>query len=297
MDDIRLRTLLAAVRLGSFSKAAAELHTTQSAISQTMRRLEDELGCQLLARTHAGVALTDEGRALLPALLAADAALARVKEEAAALRRGQEPPIAIGAFSSISNTCLPRILQGYQAAHPRVRYRLFIGTDILAEWLLAGKIDIALGDETRLGNFSFTPLADDRYFAVVPRGSIPETQNAMSQQELAALPLLMAPRNALGEHLAAQADRQTIIDCDDDSTLLSMAAAGLGATAMPALSLQSLRPIPESVRILPLIPETKRILGCATRKETTPQVRAFGAYLKEAWGWKKYCNLQDNELQ
>ena len=60
MDDIRLRTLLAAVRLVSFSKAAAELHTTQSAVSQTMRRLEDELGCALLTRTHAGVALTDE---------------------------------------------------------------------------------------------------------------------------------------------------------------------------------------------------------------------------------------------
>ncbi|MCI7539554.1 MAG: LysR family transcriptional regulator [Veillonellaceae bacterium] len=284
MDDIRLRTLLAAVRLGSFSKAAAELHTTQSAISQTMRRLEDELGCQLLARTHAGVALTDEGRALLPALLAADAALARVKEEAAALRRGQEPPIAIGAFSSISNTCLPRFLKGYQTAHPRVRYRIFIGTDILSEWLLAGKIDIALGDETRLGNFMFTPLADDRYFAVVPRGSIPEEKSTLTQDELAHLPLFMAPRNALGEHLEAQADSQTIIDCDDDSTLLSMAAAGLGATAMPALSLKSLHPLPESVRILPLVPETKRVLGYATRKEIAPQMQAFGAYLKEVWG-------------
>ena len=48
------------------------------------------------------------------------------------------------------------------------------------------------------------------------------TQSAVSQtmrrleDELAHLPLLMAPRNALGEHLEAQADSQTIIDCDDD---------------------------------------------------------------------------------
>ena len=109
MDDIRLRTLLAAVRLGSFSKAAAELHTTQSAVSQTMRRLEDELGCALLTRTHAGVALTDEGRALLPALLAADAALVRMKEEAADLQRGQEPPIAIGTSSAGRNPRLPSV--------------------------------------------------------------------------------------------------------------------------------------------------------------------------------------------
>ena len=84
------------------------------------------------------------------------------------------------------------------------------------------------GDASRLGAFSFTPLADDRYFAVVPRGSISEEKNALTQDELAHLPLLMAPRNALGEHLDALADSQTIIDCDDDSTLLSMAAAGAG---------------------------------------------------------------------
>jgi len=116
------------------------------------------------------------------------------------------------------------------------------------------------------------------------------TQSAVSQtmrrleDELAHLPLLMAPRNALGEHLEAQADSQTIIDCDDDSTLLSMTAAGLGATAMPALSLESLHPLHRNVRILPLVPETKRILGYATRKEIAPQVQAFGAYLKETWG-------------
>ena len=70
---------------------------------------------------------------------------------------------------------------------------------------------------------SHSRRSDDRYFAVVPRGSIPEGKNALTQDELAHLPLLMAPRNALGEHLDALADSQTIIDCDDDSTLLSMA--------------------------------------------------------------------------
>ena len=56
MDEQKLRTFFAALRLGSFSKAAVELHTTQSAVSQMIRRMEDELGCTLLTRTHAGVA-------------------------------------------------------------------------------------------------------------------------------------------------------------------------------------------------------------------------------------------------
>ena len=74
-----------------------------------------------------------------------------------------------------------------------------------------------------------------------------------------------------------------------------MAAAGLGATAMPALSLKSLHPFPRNVRILPLVPETKRVLGYATRKETTPQVQEFGAYLKEAW--EQFMTMTSDETK
>ena len=280
MDEWKLRTFFAALRLGSFSKAAVELHTTQSAVSQTLRRMEDELGCTLLTRTHAGVALTTAGQALLPSLLAAETALGNIASRAAALTRGQEIPLAIGACASIANTLLPAALQAYQAEHPRARFHLFIGTDILPEWLPAGKVDVALGDASRLGTFAFEPVADDPYFAVVPRTSVAEDMTALTHEALAQLPLLMAPRNVLAEHLAALSQRQTIIDCDDDSTLLSMAAAGLGATAMPALSLESLRPLPASVRILPLVPETKRVLGIAMRNEAPPDVRRFTEDLK-----------------
>ncbi|MCI6285013.1 LysR family transcriptional regulator [Selenomonas sp.] len=218
MDEWKLRTFFAALRLGSFSKAAVELHTTQSAVSQMIRRMEDELGCTLLTRTHAGVALTTAGQALLPSLLAAETALGNVASRAAAITRGQEIPLAIGAFASIANTLLPAALQAYQAEHPRARFHLFIGTDILPEWLLAGKVDVALGDASRLGTFAFEPVADDPYFAVVPRTSVAEDMTALTHEALAQLPLLMAPRNVLAEHLAALSQRQTIIDCDDDSS-------------------------------------------------------------------------------
>ena len=59
-----------------------------------------------------------------------------------------------------------------------------------------------------------------------------------------------------------------------------MAAAGLGATAMPALSLSSLRPLPKGVRILPLVPETKRVLGIAVRNDAPADVRRFTEDLK-----------------
>lgn len=114
MDTNKLQAFLTTLRLGSFSKAAEELHCTQSAISQLMNHMEDELGCQLLIRTHRGIDLTSDGRALLPAIMTAAAALDKLANEADALRKGQQLPIRIGAFSSISNTWLPALIKKYR---------------------------------------------------------------------------------------------------------------------------------------------------------------------------------------
>src|SRR5215510_14669114 len=63
LNDIRV--LLAVVRAGSMSKAAAVLNTTQSAISRTIADLENAIGARLLDRSPQGVLPTQYGRALL----------------------------------------------------------------------------------------------------------------------------------------------------------------------------------------------------------------------------------------
>ena len=66
MDDGKLRAVLTAVERGSFSKAAAELGYTQSAMTHLVNNLEAELGCTLLNRGSHGVRLSEEGEHLLP---------------------------------------------------------------------------------------------------------------------------------------------------------------------------------------------------------------------------------------
>ena len=65
MDDGKLRALLTAVECGSFSKAAARLGYTQSAMTHLVNKLEAEVGCTLLERDSQGIRLTDAGRHLL----------------------------------------------------------------------------------------------------------------------------------------------------------------------------------------------------------------------------------------
>lgn len=62
MDDYKIHVLLTAIRTGSFRKAALELNCTQSAVTQAMNSLENELGCKVLQRNHNGIRLTPAGR-------------------------------------------------------------------------------------------------------------------------------------------------------------------------------------------------------------------------------------------
>ena len=275
MDDYKIRVLLAAIRTGSFRKAAQELNCTQPAVTQAMNSLENELGCKVLRRDHSGIRLTPAGEELLPLLIEADAALTRLAERARQTAGGTAAPLRIGAFSSISSTWLPKVLQAYHALYPGTSFDIQVGTDALAGWLLNGAVDLALGDAARCRAFRWMPLMDDPYFAVLPESLAPEGDR-ISQGALAAFPFVMAPMNALDRYLSVRPADQLRVNCDDDSTLLSMVAQGIGVTAMPRLCLQTL---PERVRVLELTPPVKRVLGVALPNSPTKEAVRFARYL------------------
>lgn len=278
MDDNKIRLLLTAVRTGSFNRTAQELNCTQSAVTQMMNSLENELGCRVLQRSHSGVRLTPAGESLLPLFLEADAALTHLAQQARLAADGLAVPLRIGSFSSISNTWLPAAMQDFHGSHPDVSFDIRVGTDAVADWLLNGKIDLALGDADRCRAFRFYPLMDDPYYAVVPAGFTADGPCAITQEELAGYPFIMAPMNALDRHLSVKPEKQLRVNCDDDSTLLSMVAQGLGVTVMPLLSIGKL---PENVRRLELLPRTQRVLGVALPNSPDRAAIAFCSFLRK----------------
>ena len=275
MDHYKIRILLTAIRTGSFSKAALEMNCTQSAVTQAMNSLENELGCKVMQRNHNGIRLTPAGEELLPLFMEADASLTRLSERARQVTQGASAPLRIGAFSSISSTWLPQVLQAYHALYPEVTFDIQVGTNTLTDWLLRGAIDLALGDSARCRAFRWFPLMDDPYFAVLPADLAP-AGDSISQEALAGFPFVMAPMNALDSYLSVCPANQLRVNCDDDSTLLSMVAQGIGVTAMPQLCLQNL---PEEIRVLELTPPTKRVLGAALPNSPSREAVRFVRYL------------------
>ena len=284
MDNRKLHALMTTLRAGSFNKAAQELNCTQSAVTQMMNALENELGCKILSRSHSGVTLTPVGENLYPFLVEADAALAGLAVQAKAFSQEEAHVIRIGSFSSISNTWLPKLLRAYQDSYPGTTFDIRIGTDPLPQWLQENQIDLALGDAHRCqSSFQWFPLMDDPYYAVVPAGLLPADKTFITQEEFAEFTLIMSPMNALGAHLTCLSDRKINVSSDDDSSLLSLVAQGLGVTAMPKLSLRS--PM-DGLRVLDLLPVPNRVLGVALPRNASREAKSFAAFLRQHYSYQ-----------
>lgn len=139
LDD--LLAFLAVAREGSFTKAAAKLGVSQSALSHTMRELETRLGVRLLSRTTRSVAPTEAGERLLhslgPRFDEIDAELAAVSE----LREKPAGSIRITATEYALDAILWPKLVKFLRQYPDVKVEVFIDnglTDIVAQRFDAG---------------------------------------------------------------------------------------------------------------------------------------------------------------
>src|ERR1700761_214607 len=118
LDTDQLRSFLAIVDEGSFTRAAERVHKTQSAVSMHIRRLEEKLGCPLFVKQGRGAKLTAEGEQLV------DYARRILREEAGAVaalsRRGLFGAVRFGVPDDYAEAFLADILLRFNHQHPRV---------------------------------------------------------------------------------------------------------------------------------------------------------------------------------
>jgi len=142
-----LLAFVAVAREGSFTRAAAQLGVSQSALSQTIRGLETRLGLRLLTRTTRSVSPTEAGERLLAA---AGPRLDEIEAELAALSELRDKPagtIRISAAEHAANTALWPKLERFLPDYPDIKVEIAINyslIDIVAERYDAG---VRLGDQ------------------------------------------------------------------------------------------------------------------------------------------------------
>lgn len=134
-----IRAFEAAARLGSFTRAADELHMTQAAVSYQIKQLERRLGMGLFHRQPRQVVLTPAGQRLAPAVF--DAFKQLRTAFAQALERA-ETELAITALPTIAAAWLVPRLGAFQLAHPRLAVRLDTAIELVD--LTRGEFDVGI---------------------------------------------------------------------------------------------------------------------------------------------------------
>ncbi len=137
MELTDLLTFSAVARTGGITRAAEELNTVQSNVTQRVKALEAEIGTALFERHSRGMTLTGAGRRLLPY---AQRMAALSREAMLAARDDGEPrgPLAIGSMETTAAVRLPALLADFHRRFPAVR--LSLRTATTAD-LVAGVLD------------------------------------------------------------------------------------------------------------------------------------------------------------
>lgn len=146
LDITTLRSFVAVADSGGVTRAAGFLHLTQSAVSMQLKRLEELLGLELLDRSGRGIALTGAGEQLLVyarrMVALNDEVIGRLTNQA------YEGEIALGVPQDIVYPAIPRVLQQFNRAFPRVQVQLqTANTRDLKQGFGRGEYDMILTTE------------------------------------------------------------------------------------------------------------------------------------------------------
>lgn len=263
LDLDLLRSFTMVVDAGGFTRAAEELHKTQSTISAQIKKLEETVGHRLFERDTRKVRLTSEGEFVLGRARQ----LLRMNDEL--LSRLLEPElegtVRLGTPEDFATTHLPRVLAGFARAHPRVQLEVSCElTRILMRRFRAGDFDLVLIKREPEGPSSGIRVwREPLVWAAADRDVVTE------QEEV---PLVVSPDPCVYRARAISAlnavDRPWRIAYQSTSLAGSQAAvrAGLGVTILPKEMVPAGFQVVGEQERMPNLPDTEMALSVRSRR-------------------------------
>jgi LysR family nitrogen assimilation transcriptional regulator len=238
-----IQAFVSVVRSGSFSKAAVDLCTAQSALSKRVKRLESRMGTVLLQRHARGIHMTESGRVFL-------AKAEKIVDEVAAMENDlssfiQEPvgTVRIALPQRTSGLLGPRVLARKLAELPHVTLEILEGSpSSIHGWLSRGEVDIALAYNDEVGpGFQVDPVLTEPLHlfckhTVLHEIFAGEVPTRLSMQDLCKIPLILPRRphvvRVMLDRLCALNNLRpnVIFETDGAVTIRGIIEHGLGGT-------------------------------------------------------------------
>jgi DNA-binding transcriptional LysR family regulator len=279
-DTVLLRTFTAICDLGSFTKAAREVSLTQSAVSLHVKRLEDQVGAQLIERSTHGIWLTARGEVFLSY---ARRILALHKEAAHRLKDDRGGVIRIGAPEYFDLRPLFSALDEFAMRYPTIQRQLELGLcPDIAALLDAGELDIAIVS-SEIGEGDGISLCRER--------RVWAAGGALQLDPKEPAPLaLYRPKCRWRQLTLDQLDRAgrawtVVVQSTGTAGILAALNAGLAITVLPEYCLPSTLRMLGSAEALPALPDFEFVLrrgrSCRAAEPLADMIVSFFHQLDE----------------
>lgn len=279
---------LAAVEHGSFSAAAEELHMAQPSLSEQVRRLEAELGVELLARGGRGLELTEAGRTLRPHAERVVAAAEQARDSVAAVRELRGGTAAFGTFGTARHYLSSDLVADFRARYPDVRVRLVgqnsweVAEQVREGELEAGLVVVPIDDR----GLDVRPvMRDEILYASADAGRL---RRPMTVERLAGAPLILSEArwgslDPTRRQLVERAQRAGVtlepaIEVEDVEAAIELAARGEGDAIIARGLAHGLgRRFPRRLGWVPFAPPLYDTFAVIRRRgaHLSPAARAF----------------------
>jgi DNA-binding transcriptional LysR family regulator len=246
-DFRQLQTFEHLCRTGSFTQTAKYLFVTQSAVSHSIKSLEQEAGCKLIEKKGKKIILTGAGERLLEFAKPVLSEMESIREEIATHPLPTSNRLRIGASEQICRFILPNLLAEYLRGEPLHKFEVrSMDTLGCLNSLSKGDIDLALTVEPYHQNdYRFVPCFSDELMLVLPKDHKWALERKVSwadgENEFFILPDAKGyTYHVLNEYFAELKIKiSTTIEMNDTETSKELIRRGIGIGIMPDWAIES----------------------------------------------------------
>ena len=250
MEMKQLRSYIAVVQYGSFTKAAEKTFTSQPTISAHVKALEEELGVQLLARDTKNLTVTDKGSELFLtacAMLDLQRQLLDKWENEDQNRR----TLNIGVSTIPSAYILPGLLEGFCEEHPHVAISIHQSdSEEIEAAVEKGDYDVGIIGEKAGGSLVNIPVAEDKTVLITP--NTPNFRKWIKEKDIKkmlAWPMLLREKGSASRKSAEKLlelmgkdlwEVKVAASLNDQEAIKNLVEHGFGITFISSLAVEDL---------------------------------------------------------
>lgn len=241
---IRYKVFLSIVETKNFTKTAEVFGYTQSAVSQIVHSLEEELNVTLFTRTKRGIFLTADGKLMEPYIRRLCNDYSSILDRSTAINKLEGSVIRVGTFASVSANFLPAVMKKFKTNYPTVQFNLLQADyDTVKTWIKDGVVDFGFLTTDVADKLQSIPLMKDEMVMILPKNHEKAKNETVLLSDFSQDPFIFLDQGKKSEPMEyfykAGIEPNQQFRVYDDYTIMNMVEQGLGIAILPKLVLKN----------------------------------------------------------